>query len=258
MAMTAGSSGALCGMIGGFGSFIVLNRRYLDGRVYAHSRRWLVNTLILVVMFSLLPSVSWQAHLGGAAVGAIAGALLTWQRFGPPAGRWAAVLGLVLLPVVCVAPLVERGILHVPRSTGQEVTDFEDRLVPAVERVRQHTDEVLREQVEPLREVRPERRDAARVQAALAALEELKGEQESARQLVAKTGPYHESLPEKLRQLALGYLTGQAKVTELAANCLRRGEQWNAQDEEQFQQRLNLMLEAELFWRRASRVTATR
>jgi membrane associated rhomboid family serine protease len=258
LAATAGSSGALCGMIGGFGAFILVNHQYLGVGALAHSRRWLVNTLILVTMFSLLPGVSWQAHLGGAAVGFVAGVLLNFQRLGTPAQRWAAVLGLLLLPAACLLPLAERGLLRPHRSAREEIGDFEGRLVPAVDRVRKRTADVLAEQVEPLRAVRPGQRDAGQVQAALAALAGLKDEQRAAWQLVAETAPYHTAPLEQLRQLALGYLDGLAKASDLLADCLKRGDRWGGPDEAQLQGLLNQTLEAELLWRQASRLTVNR
>jgi hypothetical protein len=257
-AATAGSSGALCGLIGAFGAYVLVNRQYLGAGIYARSRRWLGNTLVLVVLFSMLPHVSWQAHLGGAVLGFVAGALLVFHRFGTAAQRWAAVLGLALLPAVCLLPLAQRGILRAHRPANPEVADFEDRLAPVVDRVRRHTEEVLTDQVEPLRNVRPSQRDPAQVQSALAALKELKGEQEAARQLVTVSGPYRTAPLEQLRQLAFGYLSGQIKATELFADCLQRGDQWGERDEAQLQGVLNQVLEAELLWRRVSRLTATR
>lgn len=114
--LTGGSSGALCGLIGGFASFVLLNRRHLGHQLFDHSQRWLGNTIVLLVLFSLMPRVSWQAHLGGFLAGLISGLLLTYQRFGTTEQRWAALLGLVILPVAMLAPLFERGILHWPKQ----------------------------------------------------------------------------------------------------------------------------------------------
>jgi len=113
--LTGGSSGALCGLIGGFASFVLLNRRHLGHQLFDHSQRWLGNTIVLLVLFSLMPRVSWQAHLGGFLAGLISGLLLTYQRFGTTEQRWAALLGLVILPVAMLAPLFERGIMHWPK-----------------------------------------------------------------------------------------------------------------------------------------------
>jgi hypothetical protein len=67
------------------------------------------------MLISFAPNASWAGHLGGAAAGLVAGVLLTYQRFGTSEQRWAALLGLVLLPIAGLAPLVEKGILHLPR-----------------------------------------------------------------------------------------------------------------------------------------------
>jgi rhomboid protease GluP len=127
-ASTAGSSGALCGLIGGFAAFILLNRVHLQGDLYERCRRWLANTLLILVLFSFLPGISWQGHLGGAVAGFISGVLLTYHRFGTAEQRWAALLGLVLLPIAGLAPLVEKGLLRLPRAVrAARITDSHGR-----------------------------------------------------------------------------------------------------------------------------------
>src|SRR5581483_9635811 len=131
-AATAGSSGALCGLIGGFAAFVFLNRGHLGRTLFDHCRRWLGNTVVLLVLISLVPDISWQGHLGGAVAGLVAGALLTYHRFGTAEQRWAALLGLVLLPLAAIAPLVEKGVLRFAPPVAEERADFRRRVVPAV------------------------------------------------------------------------------------------------------------------------------
>lgn len=99
---TVGASGALCGLIAGEMVWLALNRVHLDRRLVLAWRRNLFSNVILIALISAVPGVSWAGHLGGAVVGALAAALLNFQRFGSPSIRRVALLGLLLLPAACV------------------------------------------------------------------------------------------------------------------------------------------------------------
>ena len=224
--LTAGSSGALCGLIGGFGAFVVLNRRHLGGDLYDASRRWLGNTIVLLVMFSLLPNVSWQGHLGGAVAGVVAGVLLTYHRFGTPEQRWAALLGLVLLPLAGVAPLVEKRIIRLrPAAAGRAVR--------------------LRTADRPGRRTGPGPGDGGVRRPGRPAPRPTAGasRQGDGRSRPGRTGrtrprtdgrpgtsrpgrPYHAAVLEQARAAALQYVADRILVTKALDVCLARGGDW--------------------------------
>ncbi len=245
----AGSSGALCGLIGAFAAFTTLNRRHLGPAIADASRRWLTNTLILMVLISLVPRVSWQGHLGGAVVGLVAGVLLNFQRFGTLAQRWVALLAVLLVPIAAVTPLYERGLLRFPESERQEAADFMERITPAVNQIRQRLTEVLDEQVEPLRDLRPAARDPNQVRAALDALGGLKSEEREVVQLVEWAGPYRSPNVEQARLATRDLVKLQLLQTELLEQCLQRGEKWHQREEEELQNTWTLATEADLRWR---------
>src|SRR5262249_43469415 len=97
---TIGASGAICGIGAAMASWIYLNRGFLPPTLTAKWFGALRNTAIYVVIISLFPGVSWQAHLGGAVTGLLAGAALTELRFGNRVQRLLAGLGLVSLPAL--------------------------------------------------------------------------------------------------------------------------------------------------------------
>ena len=71
----AGTSGAIWGMLLSLVAWLALYRHTLPPDIAVDWTRRLVVVIVLNAMFSLMPIVSWQAHLGGA-VGGFATALL--------------------------------------------------------------------------------------------------------------------------------------------------------------------------------------
>jgi membrane associated rhomboid family serine protease len=275
-ASTAGSSGALCGLIGGFAGFVLLNRRHLGGDLYDRCRQWLGNTLVLLILFSMLPSVSWQGHLGGFLAGFVAGVLLTYHRFGSAEQRWAALLGLVLLPIAGIAPLVEKGLLHHPRppvpeehgaaEVPPEVQQifFNTVVGKPTEQVRLEAYTASEKFIDPIRDQRPDTRDPKLVRTGREVLAALRRDQERVRAQVARVIPFGVPAIEDARQAALAYLTAALSLTSTLDECLERGPKWNesryltgepgAPDEMRLQQVANDAMEADLRWRHLARI----
>jgi membrane associated rhomboid family serine protease len=102
----AGASGAILGVFASLLPWILLNRRYLS-----RGRSLLRNVLVVIalnVVISMLPGISAAAHYGGGGAGILAGAALNEQRFGSGMLRWLAGLLVPLMPVVCVATVVQQ------------------------------------------------------------------------------------------------------------------------------------------------------
>lgn len=101
---TAGASGALCGLFGSMLVWFLFNRQHMpDQLLNDWSRSLAVNTVLLVGV-TMLPNVSWQAHIGGAVGGALAALLFQAQRFHPSrVVRILALLGVPLIPVLMLA-----------------------------------------------------------------------------------------------------------------------------------------------------------
>lgn len=262
-----GASGALCALLTAAMAFIWLNRRHLGPDVSSDALRRLSTAVILTVIISLSPGVSWQGHLGGGVAGLVAGVLLTYHRFGTPEQRWAALLGLVLLPLAGVAPLVERHILRLPGRAGEpgdgwgagERIDFDLRVAGPVERVRRQAEEVSDRLVAPLRDTPADARNPNQVQAARQELKRLHNAQDATRGQVERAGPYTSPVLEEARAAALSAVTSAAAVTTGLDACLAYGPRWRVTsekgetDEMRLQQLFNEALEADLRWRHALR-----
>jgi membrane associated rhomboid family serine protease len=100
LALTAGASGALCGILASMPVWILLNYAYLPSQLAANWLRSIVMDLILIAFISFLPGISAAGHFGGAAVGAAAAVPMVLLRFASGPKRWLGLLGLVLVAAI--------------------------------------------------------------------------------------------------------------------------------------------------------------
>jgi membrane associated rhomboid family serine protease len=103
--LLAGASGAIWGVLGSLVAWVLLFRPYLPAEVAADLSRRLMVVVVLNVGVSLLPDISWEAHLGGGVAGFVAAGLLNAARFGGRSRRAWALVALALLPVACAGGL---------------------------------------------------------------------------------------------------------------------------------------------------------
>lgn len=107
IALLAGASGAIWGLMTSLVAWVLVNRSHLPPEDLA---RWFprIGLIFLInVGVSFLPGVSAGAHFGGGAVGFIMATLLHVQRIAPPPRRTAAVVLIVMLPFLCIAAVSE-------------------------------------------------------------------------------------------------------------------------------------------------------
>ena len=103
--MLAGASGAIWGVQMALIAWVMLFRSQFSNQQVAEWYRRFTMVLVINVGVSLLPTVSWEAHLGGGVVGFVTAGLLNAVRSGTRRQRGLAVVLLVLLPVLCVGGL---------------------------------------------------------------------------------------------------------------------------------------------------------
>ncbi len=100
----AGASGALCGMIASLAVWLVMNRNAVDPRTLAQWQRMLgVNFMLILIMTFAVEHVSKGGHIGGALIGLAAAIPLDYLRFGTTSQRGWALVGLVSIPIICIA-----------------------------------------------------------------------------------------------------------------------------------------------------------
>jgi membrane associated rhomboid family serine protease len=238
----AGASGAVWGLMIALVVWVFLHRRDI-GRQASFLLGQLVFFVILGVYISTLPGISAAAHFAGGAGGLVAGLLLNLQRFGRGLARGLALIGLVLLPLVCVGAVVAAR--HVDRlgikraflpalGRDAEIAVFDEDLLPP--RVKDDVNSAVSAygEVQPLLDlVLVERHRAAEAAALLDS--KLRG-LAKALEVVREAAPFRSREAERKRQAFVSFLTDLYRLLELAARRLRRGLTWTQKEEDEFRQ----------------------
>lgn len=230
----AGASGALCGLIAAEAVWVMFNGKYLPRKMQQEWWNNLTLNFMLIVAISFVGGVSFWGHAGGALAGAAAAVCLHYQHFGSPLWRWAALLGLVPIPLAGLYYLN-----HERHTQGRwqkvESNDFSQGYPHALEHPL--TKEMAAEFTEKVRPVlvnqRASRRTDAETEAALAVLDKQRQELASWREQLQALGPYVTKEVNDERHEALESVTARLDLYERAEQSLREGENYPEKDEQE-------------------------
>jgi membrane associated rhomboid family serine protease len=105
--LVVGASGAVWGVMAAEMAWLILNREYLPPEVVIDRMKMLGLVLVVNLAVSFAPRVSWEAHLGGGAVGFATAVLANAVRPGLVRKRVLvpAALALGLIPAACLTGL---------------------------------------------------------------------------------------------------------------------------------------------------------
>jgi len=167
----AGASGAIWGVMASLVAWLVLFRPVLPRDLVADWTRRLALAFALNIGVSLIPGVSWEAHLGGGVAGFVAAGLLNAVRYGDRRRRIVATALLVLLPVAAGGGLWaavtysdEWALVrqqHAARRTALETAAFDRDIRPLLEPLRSDAVQPVEWAVLFAGNVRPAHRPAA-------------------------------------------------------------------------------------------------
>jgi hypothetical protein len=237
MGLLGGASGALCGLIAAEAVWMVLNRAYLPGPLFSAWMRNMVMNTILIVIISMLPQVSASAHIGGAAVGAIAAVLLHYQRYGQGVTRWLALLAIPLVPVASIGALLQamktqpqwvqlRGMFQADQERLHAETTREERrnLRERYQAEATGADNAARKAYEnawPLLNKGPERRGDAERQQAIEALAQAHANLTGATERLSENAPWRSQEVREAHLGILAYLQALADLCSISEEYLR-------------------------------------
>jgi membrane associated rhomboid family serine protease len=257
-----GASGAICGLLGALAVWVVLYGRHLPRDMASRMRNSIIINIILITVMSMLPFVSWQAHLGGGVGGAAAALVLHLQRFGVRPIRWAALA--LLAPIVFGGWLMVNRAQALPNSAWQAAAERYEKAkkeqketgpgrkkpTNEAEEEQELTDLFLNEKsphhlstamqrartayevdVERVVAQRPEDRNPAEVSKALDAVKEQRQKLGSLLEALEGVGPYKSETAEKARQAGRAFVQAQGKLLDLAQQRLEAGNKKEAPDQ---------------------------
>jgi membrane associated rhomboid family serine protease len=224
-----GASGAVCGMLGVEAIWILLYGRYLPQNMARRGRSAMVTNILLIVFISLIPRVSWEGHLGGGLTGAAAALVLHFQRFGPRVLRFLGVLALPLMAWGWFAYLQHvRVEMATPKTeAGLFLRDQADSVNQAINR----TLRTAQAKLNPLLNQHASRREAKKVEEAIAAMREQKEAVDAVLQRLPER-PFRDEAVENARLKADEALRACLKLCDVATVYLEAGERAKHADEE--------------------------
>jgi rhomboid protease GluP len=221
--LNAGASGAVCGLLGSEAVWFLFNRKYLPRALLRQAWTTLLINLVLLVFISSFESVSGWGHFGGAVAGALAALLMHLQRFGPPIWRWLALAGFVPLGWYGYHA-IEQARATDPKWQAVEDEQFFDRYALSVHKAIEKARKVYSEEVVPLLDTHPTRRDPSKVETVLSVLAKEREKLNALAERLAIAGPYGSSEAESARQTGRDYVLSAVELLARAENVLRLGD----------------------------------
>jgi membrane associated rhomboid family serine protease len=275
-AFTAGASGAICGVLAADAVWVLLNGKYLPEAMARRARTRVVFTAVIIIVISFLPFVSGWGHLGGALAGGAAALLFQFERSAPRQWGYAALLGLPLVPALSWyafehgrrtdpdwAKLVEtqrkreKQEAHRARQErlDREAKEFTEKFLEGksktyITRAMRQAGKAYEEDVRPLLDRRPARRDPEAVKKALGELPGLRKEMETLVESLGEVGPYEHEIAEKARTTARAWAQAWVKLLGLAEQCLRAGDDWPLSDDAKIRKQEAEVLKHQKEWRK--------
>jgi membrane associated rhomboid family serine protease len=218
--LSAGASGAICGLLGAEAVWFFFNRRYLPRNLLRQARTNVILNVILLVFIGSFENVSNWGHFGGAAAGAMAALLLHLQRFGPAGWRWLALAGFV--PMAWYGHYaIDHARATNPAWLEVEDKQFVDRYYRSIRDAMNKAGSVYKNEVIPLMEQDSTRRDPTRVESVLKVMAEQQGELNALAERLERMGPYRSPDAEEARQKSREYLLAGSDLFAAAEHVLQ-------------------------------------
>lgn len=217
-----GASGAICGLFASLAAWLLLNRRHFPAEFIAQQMRNVFFNVLMLVIISTLPRVSWQGHLGGAVLGVVAAPFLNNQRFGHGVARAFGWLGLLLLPVA-VALVTYLEVL--PQHARFIVIE---RLQPEFTTAEEKIAEVYNRYANKLFQnfpMAPKEPPLAEIRAGLAHMEE---KLQATVEFLERNLPLGDAEADQAVEKGKEYLNGWAKFFNLLSKAIEPAPPWDA------------------------------
>jgi membrane associated rhomboid family serine protease len=246
-----GASGAVCALFAAWAVWFFFNRQHLPPRLFfAWQRTFLIN-VVLLVLISLFPGVSWEGHLGGAIAGF---ALALWfSYFQVQTGwrRWPNLVGVILIPALSIGLLVRTmNRSNHWREVREEVEREEiNSFLPAMSSTEQKANKIFLNEVNPLLEQRADRRQSQELTEALNHVADIIQDLREAAELLRQRKPFATTFVERVRQLRLQLTEAWITLLQLSKECLQKGEDCTEKEEQGLKQQEEQLAKLKSEWR---------
>jgi membrane associated rhomboid family serine protease len=238
--LTAGASGAICGLLGAFATWTFLNRHYMPPQlVRAWMRNVMINTFLLILI-SVMPNISWSGHLGGAVFGMLAAALLNYQMVHRGWLRWLALAGILILPLLAHQFVVRYPKPEIRFQYYQHKVEYYRDMAS---RVHNSAWKLYREDLRPL-QGKPRRKPLTPTQAeqVLSRIDKVLTElHQTADSLTEGETALPTSMADRVKAFK-GYVEAWIAVLTKFQTVVREGRPWNEKDEKELNKYFQKML----------------
>ncbi len=164
-------------------------------------RNVVTNIVLIVIISTMVPSVSWQGHLGGAIGGALVAVPLNFNHFGRGWQKFAGLLGTVAVPTIGLALA-----MHYTEQLLTEPQMVLRDLSPAFRIAEETAAQVFNEQVVPILANAGNDIDDARLGQARRSIQVAQQALRDALDRFAAAGPYQNPKVDRTVQNARAYL----------------------------------------------------
>lgn len=242
-----GATGGLCGLFAAEVIWFLFNKRYLPREFRRQAR---TNAIISVLMLALIlyfTNINPWSDIGGAAGGAMAAFLLHLHRYGPSLWRWLALVGFV--PLVWYGhDALDKARAANPAWHKAEKEVFRDRYRRQILDAADKAADVYDDEVSPILEMHPTRRDPAKVEKALTATVERLRDSNAVVEDLTHAGPFGDAAVESARQAGLQYTMATAVLFAECERILRLGDKRTDKDKRSLQQQGQMVLQRRSEW----------
>jgi membrane associated rhomboid family serine protease len=247
-----GSAPAWAGLCAAEVVWFVCYRKHLTRALRRQAFTGLFSTLFMLAIFSFLPGDPariWEL-IGGGVTGAVVAGLLFLREAGSTAGRWLAPVLFAMLPVGGYWWVQHAHATHPKLWEDVEVALFNQRYLPGIQRTVRPAWRLYRDEVRPVVEKHPTRREPAEVEGVRPDLEEQRRRLLDLCGRLSHAGPFYTENVADARPTALAYAQALADLFALADEHLQKGEKHTSADRQALQEQTERVEEAAEKWNR--------
>lgn len=240
-----GVAGAMCGLMLATAAWFFLNRSQMPREISRGGMRqiglafvWWMVWMGLIGWFGNV-KFWWVGYVSGAAIGLLVGVLLNLQRYGSNPIRWAFLILVPIIPIVCVG-LVLHSKQHDPRwrqvkekakeqKDSDEFKTFNKQILPELNKAEKFMEDPW-DNTWNLLIIDPKDRPGDRVARTQASLREMREQIDQTDALIGKLGPFEMDKVATAIKAGRSFILEEKKLIEMTERTLDGGSKMTDQE----------------------------